>query len=58
MSPIDSKGTPIKQLAVRVPVSLHERLERIALGQHRTVSQEVRRMLEEQVSEAELKEAA
>ena len=52
MSSTDSKE-PDKQLAVRVPLSQYQRLDDLARADHRTISQEIRRLIAERLSGAE-----
>jgi Arc-like DNA binding dprotein len=48
-----------RNLVFRAPVALHDRFREVAEADHRTVSQELRRLMEQRIAEAdELKQAA
>ena len=42
-----------RNLVFRAPVALHERFREVAEADHRTVSQELRRLMEQRIAEAE-----
>jgi hypothetical protein len=49
---------PERNLNFRAPIALHDRFREVAEADHRTVSQELRRLMEQRIAEADERLAA
>jgi hypothetical protein len=48
-----AQGEAQRNLVFRAPVALHDRFRAVAEADHRTVSQELRRLMEQRIAEAD-----